>query len=162
MYVCVKHPNRCETCTLIYLSSRGVVGILGVNPQRRHSKFAVICNLDADYTYLRSLLLQAAKLRTGKTICFSTSYLDCWRNLNLNVDHVRILLMLSLWTDEGDKFGLHFSLLAQLKAVVLELHVYLFIYLFPLGYDDDGLPPLTSVMKVLFARPMRSNPIRRF
>ena len=31
---------------------RGVVGILGVTTQRRHSKFAVICNLDADCTYL--------------------------------------------------------------------------------------------------------------
>ena len=128
MYVCmcVKHPNRCKTCTLIYLSSRGVVGILGVNPQRRHSKFAVICNLDADCTYLRSLL-QPAKLRTGKTICFSTSFLDCWRNLNFNEDHVRILLMGSLCTDEGDKFGFHSSLLAQLKTVVLEFHLYLFI-----------------------------------
>ena len=35
--------------------------------------------------------------------------------------------MLSLWTDEGDKFGLHSSLLAQLKTAVLEFHVYLFI-----------------------------------
>ena len=108
-------------CALIYSSSRGVIAT-----QWRHSKFAVICNLDADCTYLRSLL-QPAKLRTGKTICFSTSCLDCWRNLNFNEDHVRILLMGSLCTDEGDKFGFHSSLLAQLKTVVLEFHVYLFI-----------------------------------
>jgi len=38
---------------------------------------------------------------------------------NFNEDHIWILLMLSLWTDEGDKFGLHSSLLAQLKTVVL-------------------------------------------
>ena len=37
--------------------------------------------------------------------------------------------MLSLWTDEGDSFGLHFSSLAQLKTVVLELHVYSFYFL---------------------------------
>ena len=33
---------------------RGVVGILGVTTQRRHSKSAVTCNLDADCTCLRS------------------------------------------------------------------------------------------------------------
>ena len=53
--VCVKHLNRCKTCTLIYLSCRGVVRIFGATTQRRHSKFSVICNLDADCTYLSSL-----------------------------------------------------------------------------------------------------------
>ena len=33
--------------------SRGAVGILEVTTQRRHFKFAVIGNLDADSTYLR-------------------------------------------------------------------------------------------------------------
>ena len=37
-------------CFHIY--SRGAVGILEVTAQRRHFKFAVICNLDADCTYL--------------------------------------------------------------------------------------------------------------
>ena len=49
--VCVKHLNRCKTSHQ-YFQSRGMVGILGVTTQRRHSKFAVICNLDADCTYL--------------------------------------------------------------------------------------------------------------
>ena len=35
--------------------------------------------------------------------------------------------MLIFWTGEVDKFGLHSSLLAQLKTVALEIHVYLFI-----------------------------------
>ena len=156
VYVCVKHPNRCKTCTLIYLSSRGVVGILGVNPQRRHSKFAVICNLDADCRYLRSLL-QPAKLRTGKTICFSTSCLDCWRNLNFNEDHVRILLMGSLCTDEGDKFGLHSSLLAQLKTGfgASGLFVYFLLDTSMMAFHlwSFQLSGLTSVTKTFFCTP---------
>ena len=120
-------------CALIYSSSRGVIAT-----QRRHSKFAVICNLDADCRYLRSLL-QPAKLRTGKTICFSTSFLDCWRNLNFNEGHVRILLMGSLCTDEGDKldFILHYW-----RNSRLWFWSFRSIRLFPLGYVDDGLPPL--------------------
>ena len=49
--VCVEHLNRCKT-SIVFLVCRGVVGTLGVTTQRRHSKFAVICNLDADCTYL--------------------------------------------------------------------------------------------------------------
>ena len=35
------------------VDSRGAVGILEVTAQRRHFKFAVIWNLDADCTHLR-------------------------------------------------------------------------------------------------------------
>ena len=38
---------------LCFSLSRGAVGILEVTAQRRHFKFAVICNPDADCTYLR-------------------------------------------------------------------------------------------------------------
>ena len=48
---------RCVCVTLGIIGilldfSRGAVGILEVTAQRRHFKFAVICNLDADCTYL--------------------------------------------------------------------------------------------------------------
>ena len=43
----------CEFLRSVLLQcSRGAVGILEVTAQRRHFKFAVICNLDADSTYL--------------------------------------------------------------------------------------------------------------
>ena len=42
----------CKGLLFNYFLAGGVVGILGVTTQRRHSKFAVICNLDADCTYL--------------------------------------------------------------------------------------------------------------
>ena len=41
--------------------SRGAVGILEVTAQRRHFKFAVICNLDADCTY-KHLQMQSGSL----------------------------------------------------------------------------------------------------
>ena len=59
--VCVKHLNRCKTSNPFF-HSRGVVGILGVTTQRRHSKFAVICNLDADCTYLQDSLVSTTSL----------------------------------------------------------------------------------------------------
>ena len=71
--------------------------------------------------------------------------------------------MLSLWMEEGDKFGLHSSLLAQLKTVVLELHVGVFISswiqrLWPSTFHlwSSELSFLASVMKVFCARPMHS------
>ena len=42
-----------RTFGLFQSYSRGAVGILEVTAQRRHFKFAVICNQDADCTYLQ-------------------------------------------------------------------------------------------------------------
>ena len=134
MCVCGKHLNRCKTCTfMFFFFVRGVVGIIGVAWSHRLTKTLQVC-----YSLLwYAIWTQIARTCTRYSIwrsseparrfVFSTSFLHCWRNLNFNEDHIRILLMLILWTDEGDKFGLHFSLLAQLKTVVLELHVYLYI-----------------------------------
>ena len=47
-----RHFNLDNFVILSSSSSRGAVGIFEVTAQRRHFKFAVICNLDADCTYL--------------------------------------------------------------------------------------------------------------
>ena len=72
----------------------------------------------------------------------------------------------SLCTDEGDKFGLHSSLLAQLKTGfgASGLFVYFLLDTSMMAFHlwSFQLSFLASVMKMLFARPMRSTPIRRF
>ena len=46
-----------------FVSQQGsAVGILEVTAQRRHFKFAVICNLDADCTYLHFPFLNGMRL----------------------------------------------------------------------------------------------------
>ena len=58
--------------------------------------------------------------------------------------------MLSLWTDEGDKFGLHSSLLAQLKTVVLwsSMSIYFLLDMTMMAFHlwSFQLSFLTSVM----------------
>ena len=120
--VCVKHLNRCKTCTLIYLSAGEWWAFLEPPLNEDTPNFlwyAIWTQIARTWARCSNRLIS----EPARRFVFSTSYLHCWRHLNFNEDHVWILLMLSLGTDEGDKFGLHFSLLAQLKAVGLELHV---------------------------------------
>ena len=139
-------------CALIYSSSRGVIAT-----QRRHSKFAVICNLDADCTYLRSLL-QPAKLRTGKTICFSTSFLDCWRDLNFNEDHVRILLKGKLMYGWGWQIWTSFFIIGATQDCgfgASRLFIYFLLDTSMMAFHlwSFQLSGLTSVTKTFFCTP---------
>ena len=56
--------------------SRGAVGILGVTAQRRHFKFAVICNIDADSIYLRERSFELFS-RCHSILCVSGSRRTC-------------------------------------------------------------------------------------
>ena len=68
--VCVfKLLVTCSINGYFVLSSRGVVGILGVTTQRRHYKFAVCCDMQSWTQIARTCTYSSrAKLRTGNNI----------------------------------------------------------------------------------------------
>ena len=136
--VCVKHLNRCKTRTLIYLSCRGVVGILGVTTQRRHSKFAAICNLDADCTYLRSLL-QRLSSEPARRFVFPLHVWTVgaiWISTRITLGYFWWEAYVRMRVTNLD-FILHYW-----RNSRLWFWSFRSICLFPLGYVDDGLPPL--------------------